>query len=149
MSKVTRENFKEVLHPPIWLVAFIYFLLLSLVIAIWAAFTNAIAVIAFIASLIIQALIIHGMTSTIEVRGGELIIGRAHIPVKYLGAATLISRSNFGVERTRGADPAAYFATTFWISEGVKVEVIDERDPTPYWLISSRRGEDLVAALKS
>ena len=149
MSKGERENYREVLRPPIWLVAFIYFLLLSLVIAIWAAFTNAIAAVSFIASLVIQALIIHRMTSTIEVTDGELHIGKAHIPLKYLGAATLIPKSNFVVERTRGADPAAYFATAFWISEGVKVEVIDDRDPTPYWLISTRRGQELVAALKS
>jgi len=44
--------FKEVLRPPIWVLAFIYFLLLSLVIAIWAAFDNNVALVAFIAATI-------------------------------------------------------------------------------------------------
>lgn len=89
------------------------------------------------------------MTSTIEVRDGELVIKRAHIPLEHLGEVTIIPKEKFGYERTRGADPAAFFAITFWISKGLRVEVRDERDPTPYWLISSKRGEALAAALKS
>ncbi len=141
--------FKEVIRPPFWLVAFIYFMLLSLVIAIWAAFNNNAAINAFAISLALQATIIHKMTSTIEISDGELRIKRAHIPLRYLGEVEVISKRNFGIERTRGADPAAFFATTFWISQGLKVQVKDERDPTPYWLISSRRSEELARALKS
>jgi hypothetical protein len=89
------------------------------------------------------------MTSTIEVRDGELVIKHAHIPLEYLGEVTIIPKEKFGYERTRGADPAAFFAITFWISKGLRVEVKDERDPTPYWLISSKRAEALAAALKS
>ena len=118
-------------------------------IAIWAAFNNNAAINAFAISLALQATIIHKMTSTIEISDGELRIKRAHIPLRYLGEVEVISKKNFGIERTRGADPAAFFATTFWISQGLKVQVKDERDPTPYWLISSRRAEELARALKS
>ncbi len=124
-------------------------MLLSIVIAIWAAFDNNAAANAFAISLALQAAIVHSMTSTIEVRDGELIIKRAHIPLKYLGEVKVISKKDFGFERTRGADPAAYFAITFWISQGLKVEVKDQRDSTPYWLISSKRAEALAIALKS
>ena len=44
--------FKEVIRPPLWLLSFIYFLFLSLVIAIWAAFNNQIAFIAWVAATI-------------------------------------------------------------------------------------------------
>ena len=124
-------------------------MLLSIVIAIWAAFDNNAAINAFAISLALQATIVHWMTSTIEVKGGELVIKRAHIPLAYLGEATLIPKAKFGFERTRGADPAAFFAITFWIAQGLKVNVVDPRDPTPYWLISSKRAEALAAALKS
>ena len=141
--------FKEVIRPPLWLIFFIYFMLFSIVIAIWAAFDNTAAINAFAISLALQAAIVHWMTSTIEVKGGELVIKRTHIPLEYLGEVTLIPKAKFGFERTRGADPAAFFAITFWISQGLKVNVIDPRDPTPYWLISSKRAEALAAALKS
>jgi hypothetical protein len=141
--------FKEVIRPPFWLICFIYFMLFSIVIAIWAAFDNNAALNAFAISLALQGAIVHWMTSTIEVRDGELVIKRAHIPLEYLGEVTIIPKEKFGYERTRGADPAAFFAITFWISKGLRVEVKDERDPTPYWLISSKRAEALAAALKS
>jgi hypothetical protein len=141
--------FKEVIRPPFWLICFIYFMLFSIVIAIWAAFDNNAALNAFAISIALQGAIVHWMTSTIEVRDGELMIKRAHIPLEYLGEVTIIPKEKFGYERTRGADPAAFFAITFWISKGLRIEVKDERDPTPYWLISSKRAEALAAALKS
>ena len=135
------------IRPPWWLVAFIYFMLISLVVAIWAAFDNNAAINAFAISLALQAALVHWMTSTIEVEEGELRIKRAHIPLKYLGDIEVISKEKFGYERTRGADPAAFFAITFWLSQGIKVAVKDDRDPTPYWLISTKRATELAAAL--
>ena len=67
-------------------------MLLSLVVAIWAAFDNNAAINAFAISLALQGAIVHWMTSTIEVGEGELRIKRAHIPVKYLGEIEEISK---------------------------------------------------------
>jgi len=55
---------------------------------------------------------------------------------------------NIVLARTRDVDPAAFFALTFWVSQGVKLTINDERDPTPYWLISTRRGEVLAKKLE-
>ena len=144
-----KARFKEVIRPPFWLIAFIYFMLFSLVLAIWAAFDNSAAINAFAIAIVIGITAIYYATSTIEVTNGELRIKKAHIPVKFLEEATIIDKRDFALQRTRLADPAAYFATTFWISEGIKVKVCDERDPTPYWLISTRHGEELKRALES
>jgi hypothetical protein len=141
--------FKEVIRPPFWLISFLYFMLFSLVIAIWAAFDNNAAINAFAISIVLGGVAIYRMTSTIEVKDGELRIGKAHIPVRYLADVEIITKRDFSFQRTRGADPAAYFAITFWVSEGVKVKVVDERDPTPYWLISTKKAQELGAALKS
>lgn len=124
-------------------------MLFSLVIAIWAAFDNNAAINAFAISIVLGAVAFYKMTSTIEIKDGELRVGKAHIPLRYLGDVEIIEKKDFSFQRTRGADPAAYFATTFWVSEGVKVKVNDERDPTPYWLISTKRSEQLGEALKS
>jgi uncharacterized membrane protein YqjE len=59
--------FKEVLRPPIWVLAFIYFLLLSLVIAIWAAFDNTAALTAFVVATIAIIYIAFAMPSTISI----------------------------------------------------------------------------------
>jgi len=123
-------------------------MLFSIVVAIWAAFDNNAAINAFAISLALQGAIVHWMTSTIEVAAGELRIKRAHIPLKYLGDTEIISKEKFGFQRTRGADPAAFFAIIFWISKGLKVAVKDDRDPTPYWLISTKRATELAAAIE-
>jgi len=139
--------FKEVLRPPIWVLAFIYFLLFSLVIAIWAAFDNTVTLIAFVASTIAIFYIAFVMRSTITFDGKELRIDRAHIDIKYLGNAKILDSSAMRLLRTRDADPAAYLAIRFWIPTGLKIAVVDPRDPTPYWLITSKRGEEIAALL--
>ena len=139
--------FKEVLRPPIWVLAFIYFLLLSLVLAIWAAFDNNVALVAFIAATIAIIYIAIAMRSTITFDGNELRIDRAHIEIRYLGSATVLDSSTMRLLRTRDADPAAYLAIKFWMPKGIKITVVDPRDPTPYWLITSKRGEEIAALL--
>ena len=139
--------FKEVLRPPIWVLAFIYFLFLSLVIAIWAAFNNTVALITFITATIAIIYIAFAMRSTITLDGNELRIDRAHIETKYLGKVTILDSEAMRLLRTRDADPAAYLAIKFWAPTGIKIEVIDPRDSTPYWLITSKRGENIAALL--
>jgi len=139
--------FKEVIRPPLWLLAFIYFLLLSLVIAIWAAFDNQSAFIAWIAASLGVVVIALSARSEITLDENELRIGRAHIEVKYLESVELLTKDGMRLLRTRDADPAAYLAITFWISTGVKITLQDERDSTPYWLVSSRKAEELTRTL--
>ena len=139
--------FKEVLRPPIWVLAFIYFLLLSLVIAIWAAFGSLATSYAFAVATIGIIFIAFKARSTISINNGELRIDKAHIEVKYLGRVTVLDSAAMKLLRTRDADPAAYLAIKFWSPVGLKIEVSDPRDPTPYWLITSKRGEEIAALL--
>ena len=87
------------------------------------------------------------MRSTITFDGKELRIDRAHIEIKYLGEVTILDSPEMRLLRTRDADPAAYLAIKFWAPTGIKIEVTDPRDPTPYWLITSKRGEEIAALL--
>jgi hypothetical protein len=141
-------TFREVIRPPLWLIAFLYFMLFSLVLAIWAAFDNRTALVAALIALVIGAIVIFLIKGEINCDGQELRVGRAHIGYKYCGEVTVLSRTEFLRARTREVDPAAHLALFFWVSEGVKIEVNDPRDPTPYWLISTKRGTDLKRALK-
>ena len=129
------------------MLTFIYFLFLSLVIAVWAAFDNTVALITFITSTIAIIYIAFAMRSTITLDGNELRIDRAHIETKYLGKVTILDSEAMRLLRTRDADPAAYLAIKFWTPTGIKIQVIDPRDPTPYWLITSKRGENIAALL--
>ena len=139
--------FREVIRPPLWVLAFIYFLFLSLVIAIWAALDNRSALISWIAATLgITAIAIRWRTE-ITVDDKELRIGGAHIELKYLKEVSALSAQEMRLMRTRDADPAAFLALAFWIPAGVKIVLNDDRDNVPYWLISVRKSEELTRTL--
>ena len=139
--------FKEVIRPPLWLLAFIYFMFLSLVVAIWAALDNRSALIAWIFSTLAILAIARAARSTIEVTDKELIVGKAYIDLRYISKIKELNTQQMRLLRTRDADPASYLAITFWISTGVKITLQDDRDPTPYWLISCKKSKELTSTL--
>lgn len=139
--------YSEVVRPPAWLFAFILFLTESMAVSLWAAFDNRVGVIAFIVSLLIALGARSAMAMKIEVTENELRIERAHIERRYLGAITELDPAQMALTRGRDADPAAYLAIRFWQPRGIQVLVQDERDPTPYWLITTKNPVDLAKAL--
>ncbi|MCX6444289.1 MAG: DUF3093 domain-containing protein [Actinobacteria bacterium] len=140
-------QFREVMRPPLWVLAFIYFMFLSLVVAIWAALGNASALAALIFTTVLIFIIAFSARSHISITETELVIDKAHIEKKYCGEVTVLDRDAMRLLRTRDADPAAFLAIKFWISTGVKIAIIDDRDPTPYWLVSSKKAEEFKRTL--
>ena len=142
-------SYKEVIRAPLWLVAFVYFLFLSLVLSVWAALGNTPALITF-GSLTLWLIVLFFKTSLkIEVDQTHLRVGGASIEHKYIGEVTVLSSSEVKLIRTRDADPLAYLAIRFWSSKAIKLQVSDVRDKTPYWLITTNNGQELLKALKS
>lgn len=139
--------FREVLRPPIWVLAFIYFLFLSIVLSVWAALDNRATLVTLALSTIALIWISISMTSEITFDGEVLRIDKANIDLKYLGEATVIDKNAMRLLRTRDADPAAYLAIKFWEPRGLRIELNDSRDKTPYWLVTSKRGEEIAALL--
>jgi hypothetical protein len=142
-------RYKEVIRAPLWLLAFVYFLFLSMVLSIWAALGNTPALITF-GLLTIWLVYLYFKTALkIQVDQTHLRVGGASIEHKYIGEVTVLSSAEVKLIRTRDADPLAYLAIRFWSSKAVKVQVLDARDKTPYWLITTKKGTELLKALKS
>ncbi len=83
----------------------------------------------------------------IEVGPSGLRAGRAHLPSAALGAVS--SWSGADAVRARGPELSAhaYAVLRGYVDPVVAVRVADEDDPTPYWIMSTRHPERLVAAL--
>ena len=142
-------SYKEVIRAPLWLVAFVYFLFLSLVLSVWAALGNTPALITF-GALTLWLIVLFFKTSLkIEVDQTHLRVGGASIEHTYIGEVTVLSSSEVKLIRTRDANPLAYLAIRFWSSKAIKLQVSDARDKTPYWLITTNNGQELLKALKS
>ena len=97
---------------------------------------------------LVVATVVAVMSSPrVQVAGGELRAGSAHIPLELLGTVTVLDRD--GVRRAMGPDldARAYVCLRTWVGGGVRVEVTDPADPTPYWIVSSRWPTALADAL--
>ncbi len=134
---------------PFWLLALIYIFLLSLVLSIWAALGDSAALASLILTTTLLILLAFKSALVIELDENELRVGRAHIEIKFIGAAEPLTKLQVQKLRTRDADPAAFLGIRFWSSTGVRVKINDARDTTPYWLITSNQGDALAKALNS
>lgn len=141
--------YQETVRPPIWLLAFLFFLLASVALSIWAAFDNRAGLIALILAVVALPVINNAMLLRISVDPKELRVGPAHIERHYLGEAVPLTIDQMRLTRGREADPAAYLALRFWQPRGVKIGLQDARDATPYWLISSKKADDLAQVLNN
>ena len=142
-------QYKEVIHPPLWLIAFVYFLFLSMVLSIWAALGNTPAIITFGISTAWLVDLYYRTSLKIEITDHELRIGTARIDRQYIGETVALTGKEAKLIRTRDADPDAHLAIRFWTSKAVKMQLSDSRDSTPYWLITSNNPQALAAALKN
>ena len=146
--KIVNAHYSDVVKPPLWLLAFIFFLLASVALSIWAAFDNPAGVIALAVGIAFLFIIRNALIMRIVLTSSELRIGSAHIDRSFLADATELSVEQMRLTRGRDADPAAFLAIRFWQPHGVKITVVDSRDPTPYWLISVKNTKGLVEALE-
>ena len=144
---MTPVRFREVIAPPIWLLAFIYFLFSSISISLWAAIVNTPALWCQIFLTCVLIYIAVRSRMVIEIDENEVRINTAHIEHKYLGEVKVLDIQEMRYARGRDADPSAFLAIRFWSPRGVLVRVKDSRDATPYWLISSKRGDELAKAI--
>jgi hypothetical protein len=84
----------------------------------------------------------------VRVADGVLHVPGARIPLDHLGGVTPLHRE--ATRRVRGplAEPRAFVVTRGWLAEAVRVQVEDPEDDTPYWLVGTRRPEELAEALQ-
>jgi hypothetical protein len=98
------------------------------------------------------ALLMLGSTQLRVVAGEgetELWVGDAHLPVGVISRSTEVPRSAKSAALGRQLDPAAYVVHKAWVGPMVLLVLDDPDDPTPYWLVSSRRPDRVLAALRS
>jgi hypothetical protein len=79
----------------------------------------------------------------------RVIAGDAHLPVGVISRSAEVPRSAKSAALGRQLDPAAYVVHKAWIGPMVLMVLDDPDDPTPYWLVSSRHPDRVLAALRS
>ena len=103
------------------------------------------------------AIVLYGATVTvlvatspvISVSPGELVAGRARVPVDLISTVSAFEGEEATLQRGRLLDARAWLLIRGWVSPVVRIELSDESDPTPYWIVSTRTPAALVAAIAS
>lgn len=88
-------------------------------------------------------------SATVVVKDGELWVGEAHLPLEFAGETQIIPAHLKRQVLGPAFDPAAFALHRSWVGPMVWIHNTDEADPTPYWLVSTRHPERLVAAMDS
>jgi hypothetical protein len=87
--------------------------------------------------------------SKLEIADGELQIRGAHVPLRFISGSVALDARTLRRVVGREGDPAAFVSIRPWIGPGVQLWLDDPDDPTPYWVVSSRHPDRVVAALRA
>lgn len=79
----------------------------------------------------------------------ELWAGPAHLPVGVIARSASVPRPAKSAALGRQLDPAAYVMHRAWVGPMVLLVLDDPDDPTPYWLVSCRHPNRVLAALRN
>lgn len=78
----------------------------------------------------------------------QLWVGEAHLPAEVIARAAEVPQSAKSAALGRQLDPAAFVVHRGWVGPMVLVVLDDPDDPTPYWLVSCRHPQRVLAALQ-
>lgn len=131
----------------LWIIAILANLLLA--ITLWGILDTSSTLV--ISAIFLSLTVISGLRNILEIRvdAQMLRVGRATLDRKYIREVIELDRT--AMKRARGIelDPAAYLAIKSWIPTGLKILLNDPKDPTPYWLISSKKYREFAKALNN
>lgn len=106
------------------------------------------------ATLLVVAGVILTWLGRLEVRVVEsagqtqLWVGGAHLPTDVMARTAEVPKTAKSAALGRQLDPAAYVVHRAWVGPMVLVVLDDPDDPTPYWLVSTKHPDKVLAALQ-
>ncbi|WP_460810648.1 DUF3093 domain-containing protein [Microlunatus endophyticus] len=85
----------------------------------------------------------------VRVERDRLWVGGANIEWPYIAQVRVLDEHATRRRRGPDSDARAYLVLRPYLNRAVEVTIADRTDPTPYWLISSRRPQRLAEAIAS
>jgi hypothetical protein len=139
---------REVIKWPIRVWLIFIALNVAIIISIGVVLSDT-ALIIFTAALSSMTLI-FSITSRIVLTASKelLTVGGANIESRFIKEVVVLDETSMKYERGAGLNPRAFLAIRFWVKTGAKIILEDQRDPTPYWLVSTRRPEEIKSLLE-
>ena len=129
--------------------AFLTFIAGSLAIAYGRVYGPEFGIGTCFVSLLVVAAITLRVSPRLLITVTELTVGKATLPLKAIGVATALDKSDTQRLLTSPVHGQGFMVIRPGIHNSVLVEVIDEHDPHPYWHVSSRNAFHVASLLSS
>ena len=122
-------------------------LVIPAIMLVFAPINLTVGVVLAIVVYVAFAVFLIATAPVIRVTEDELLAGHARIPLALVGDPVAYRGEEATLERGRRLDARAWLLIRGWIKPVVKVPVLDQDDPAPYWLLSTRNPDQLVRVL--
>jgi len=142
------RTYDERLHAPAGLWVGVWVMSLALGVSFYAALGPVPGLVALAVPGAAMSVVLVRSAAVVRVEDGHLTAGPARIPVEALGTVRALDRAQARHTRGPGSDPAAYHLIRGWVPAGVRAEVVDPHDATPYWFVATRHPDQLAAAVE-
>ena len=142
------QSYSERLWPSTGMCLFAFVMTSSLGIAYGRAYGNELGILVGFATTAAVAIGLVVNAPVIRVDELNFRAGRARLPLKYVGQVKILDAKGSKRARSTDAHAGAYFQLRAGIAASLIIEVTDPDDPHPYWQVSTRQAEKLVAAIE-
>lgn len=105
------------------------------------------AVVTAVVTLVVGCAVAWWTAPVVEVRDGVLRAGGTEIPTSLLADVVTLDREGVREQMGTGWDARAFACLRTWTGGAIRADVVDPADPTPFWVVSTRRPDDLAAAV--
>jgi hypothetical protein len=139
--------FQERLWPSLGMWVFAFIMTASLGIAYSQAYGKELGFMVAIATTLVVGIGLIVNTPLIQVDELNFRVGRARLPLQFVGKIRVLDDAQSRRARSTDANSNAHFQLRGGIKSSVIVEVSDPQDPHPYWQVSTRKPDLLIAAL--
>ena len=139
--------FQERLWPSFGMWVFAFIMTTSLGIAYSQAYGKELGLMVAMATTLAVGIGLIVNTPLIRVDELNFRVGRARLPLQFVGKIQVLDDAQSRRARSTDANSNAHFQLRGGIKASVIVEVSDPQDPHPYWQVSTRKPDLLIAAL--
>ncbi|MCL2583063.1 MAG: DUF3093 domain-containing protein [Streptosporangiales bacterium] len=143
------RSYRERLYVPLlwWLLGTVSILVIGS--GIWAGLSGWWPAITYIVLFaLVGSVLVNWTRATIEVSDGVLRAGGTDLPLEKAGKVVALDERETRVVAGPRADPAAHLLLRPYLKRAVYIAVDDAESTVPYWLIATRRPEELADAIE-
>lgn len=146
MAQHTSGTYAERLWPSITFFVALLLIIPALTV-LFTPFSLQAGIIAGVIAYVLVCGIFLLSTRKLSVVDGKFIAGGVAIDVDLLGEIETLDKQELSVAIGRRLDARAFLCVSGWVHKGIKIQLNDPEDPTPYWVVTTRKPQTLKTAI--